>query len=323
VRALTACVSLLALYTGTLSGPCAQGYPDRPIRLVMPFPPGGASEGVARPIMLKAGTALGQNIVLDPRPGASGTIAAELVARAPPDGHTLLMATSALFSILPGLTPNLPYNPVRSFAPVTRLVTLNSVLVVHPSLPVSGVRELISLAKRRPGELNYASQGNGTTAHLAGEMFKSMAKVDLLHVPYKGGAPAQIDLIAGQVQVLFDSLSTGLGPIRAGRMKALAVTTRGRSPALPDVPSVAEAALPSFEVSGWFGVVAPAGTPPGPIATLNAAIGQALASPDVRERLLGMGHEVSGTTPAEFATFILGQLEKYAKVIRDNRIRAD
>jgi tripartite-type tricarboxylate transporter receptor subunit TctC len=315
--------AVLALCIAATPGTHAQGYPDKPIRLVMPFPPGGASEGVARPIVQKAGTALGQNIVLDPRPGASGAIAAELVAKSAPDGYTLLMATSALFSILPGLTPNLPYDPVKSYAPVSRFVTLNNVLVVHPSLPVGNVKELIALAKRRPGQLNYASAGNGSTFHLAGEMFKSMAKIDLVHVPYKGGAPAQIDLIAGQVQVLFDSLSTGLVPIRAGRVKVLAVTTRNRSPVLPEVPTVAEAALPGFEVSGWFGVVAPAGTPPAVVAKLNAEIVRALAAPDVRERLLGMGHEVSGNTPAEFAAFISSELAKYSKVIKDNHIRAD
>ena len=316
-----ACGTLLVMSAGAHAQTAA--YPDKPIRLVMPFPPGGASEGVARPITQKAGAALGQNIILDPRPGASGAIAAELVAKSAPDGYTLLMATSALFSILPGLTPNLPYDPVKSYAPVSRFVTLNNVLVVHPSLPVANVKELIALAKRRPGQLNYASAGNGSTFHLAGEMFKSMAKIDLVHVPYKGGAPAQIDLIAGQVQVLFDSLSTGLVPIRAGRVKVLAVTTRQRSPVLPEVPTVAEAALPGFEVSGWFGVVAPAGTPPAVVAKLNTEIVRALAAPDVRERLLGMGHEVSGNTPAEFATFISGELAKYSKVIKDNNIRAD
>jgi len=301
----------------------AQGFPEKPIRLVMPFPPGGASEGVARPVMQRAGAALGHNIVFDARPGASGVIAAELTAKAPADGYTLLLATSALFSILPGLQPSLPFDPLKSFAPVTRLVTLTNVLVVHPSLPVRSVRELVALAQRRPGQLNYASAGNGTTFYLAGEMFKSMAKIDMLHVPYKGGAPAQIDLIAGQVQVLFDSLSTALNPIRAGRMKVLAVTTRRRSAVLPEVPTVAESGLPEFEVSGWFGVVAPAGTPREIVARLNGELVAALGTPDVRERLQGMGHEVTGNTPAEFGAFIAGELAKYSKVIRDNRIRAD
>ena len=301
----------------------AQGFPGKPIRLVMPFPPGGASEGVARPIVQKAGAALGQQFVLDSRPGASGVIAAEIVAKAPPDGYTLLLATSALFSILPGLSANLPFDPVKSYAPITRFVLLNNVLVVHPSLPVKNVNELIALAKRKPGQLNYASAGTGTTFHLAGEMFKSMAKIDILHVPYKGGAPAQIDLIAGQVQMLFDSLSTALTPIRSGRVKVLAVTTKQRSPVLPDIPTVAESGLPDFEVAGWFGVVAPANTPRDIVNRLNTEIVHALNAPEVRERLLGLGHAIAGLSPGEFAAFISSELAKYSKVIKDNNIRAD
>ncbi len=301
----------------------AQGYPEKPVRLIMPFPPGGASESVARPILQKAGAALGQQFVFDSRPGASGVIAADLVARAPADGYTLLLATSALFSILPGLNANLPFDPVRSFAPISRFVLLNNVLVVHPSLPVGSVTELIALARRRPGQLNYASAGNGTTFHLAGEMFKSMAKIDLVHVPYKGGAPALTDLIAGQVQVLFDSLSTALGPIKAGRMKALAVTTRQRAAVLPGIPTVAESGLPGFEVAGWFGIVAPAGTPREIVARLNAEITRALDAPDVRQRLLDLGHQIAGNSPEAFAAFIGAEIGKYAAVIRDNRIRVD
>ena len=312
-----------AVFAG--AGLCAQaqGYPEKPIRLVMPFPPGGASEGVARPITQKAGVALGQNIVLDARPGASGVIAAELVMKAPADGYTLLLATSALFSILPGLNTNLPFDPVKSYAPITRFVLLNNVLIVHPSLPVRNVKELVALAKRRPGQLNYASAGNGTTFHLAGEMFKAMAGINMVHVPYKGGAPAQIDLIAGQVQVLFDSLSTALTHIRSGRVKVLAVTTQKRSPVLPEVPTVAESGLPAFEVAGWFGVVAPAGTPRDIVTRLNAEFVRALGAGDVRERLLGLGHDVAGNSPGEFAAFIGSELAKYSKVIRDNNIRAD
>lgn len=289
----------------------------------MPFPPGGASEGVARPITQKVGAALGQTIVLDARPGASGVIAAELVAKAPPDGYMLLFATSALFSILPGLTPTLPFDPIRSFAPITRLVSLNNALIVHPSLPVKNVGELIALAKRRPGQLNYASAGNGTTFHLAAEMFKSMAKVDLVHVPYKGGAPAQIDLIAGQVQVMFDSLSTALNPIRAGRVKVLAVTTKQRSSVLPNVPTVAESGLPNFEVAGWFGVVAPANTPREIVNRLNSEFRQALNAPDIKDRLAGFGQDAAGQTQAEFSTFIETELAKWSKVIRDNNVKAE
>ena len=301
----------------------SQGFPEKPIRLVMPFPPGGASEGVARPITQNAASRLGQPMILDSRPGASGVIAAEMVAKAPPDGYTLLLATSALFSILPGLNTGLPFDPVKSFAPVTRMVLLNNALIVHPSLPVSSVQELIALARRRPGQLNYASAGNGTTFHLAGELFKSMARVELVHVPYKGGAPAQVDLIAGQVQIMFDSLSTALTPIRSGRVKVLAVTTKQRSSVLPDIPSVAESGLPGFEVAGWFGIVAPAGTPTAIVDRLNAELRRAMAADDVKTRLTAMGHEVEGNAPADFAAFISAELAKWSRVIKDNKVKAD
>lgn len=312
-----------AVLAVSAAGGAAQGFPGKPIRLILPFPPGGASEAIARPVMQRVGTALGQSVVLDPRPGATGIIAAELAAKSPPDGYALLWATSALFSILPGLNPNLPYDPVKHYAPVTRFVTLSNALVVHPSLPVRQVKELIALARSRPGELAYASAGNGSTLHLAGELFKTMAKVDLTHVPYKGGAPAQVDLIAGHVQVSFDSLSTALVHIRSGRLRVLAVTTEQRSPVLPAVPTVAEAALPGFEVSGWFGVVAPAGTPSEIVNRLNAEMRKALASPDVNERLTSMGHVVSDNAPQEFAAFIARELGRYARIIREAGIRAD
>jgi tripartite-type tricarboxylate transporter receptor subunit TctC len=300
----------------------AQGYPEKPIRLLMPFPPGGASENVARPATQKLGAALGRPIVLDARPGASGVIAAELASKSQPDGYTLLFATSALFSILPAMTA-VPYEPTRGFAPITRFVSLTNALIVHPSLPVRTVADLISYAKQNPDKLSYASAGNGTTFHIAGELFKLMAGVKMTHVPYKGGAPAQIDVIAGQVPLMFDSLSSALVPIRSARVRVLAVSTRQRSPVLPDVPTVAEAGLPGFEVSGWFGVVAPAKTPRGIVKRLNAELRSVLASSDIHERLTSQGYLVATMSPDEFAAFIASELRKWTKIVKDTGVRVD
>ena len=300
----------------------AQGYPEKPIRLLMPFPPGGASEGVARPAMQKLGTSLGRPIVLDARPGASGVIAAELASKSQPDGYTLLFATSALFSILPAMT-TVTYEPTRGFAPITRFVTLTNALIVHPSLPARTVAELITYAKQNPDKLSYASAGNGTTFHIAGELFKLMAGVKLTHVPYKGGAPAQIDVIGGQVPLMFDSLSSALPQIRAGRVRVLAVSTRQRSPVLPEVPTVAEAALPGFEVSGWFGVVAPAKTPRAIVERLNAELRLILAPGEINERLTSQGYLVATNTPDEFAAFIASELRKWTKIVKDTGVRTD
>jgi tripartite-type tricarboxylate transporter receptor subunit TctC len=323
-RQCAACaLAVVGLAAGAAASAAADDFPQKSIRLLMPFPPGGASEGVARPIMQKAGAALGQTIVLDSRPGASGTIAADIVAKAPADGYTLLFATSALFSILPALNTGLSYDPVTGFAPITQLVALNNALIVHPSVPANSVSELIALAQRRPGQLNYASAGNGTTFHLAAELFKLMARVDITHVPYKGGAPAEIDVVAGQVQMMFDSLSTALGLIRSGRVRVLAVTTLRRSAALPEVPTVAEAGLAGFEVAGWFGVAAPRGTPAAIVSRLNTEMRRALAVPEIRERLTGLGHEVVGNSADEFAAFIPRELAKWTKVIKHAGIRAD
>lgn len=303
--------------------PCnAQSYPEKPLRVLMPFPPGGASEGVARPATQKLGAALGKPIVLDARPGASGVIAAELASKAAPDGYTLLLATSALFSILPNMS-TVPYDPVRSFAPVVRFVNLCNALIVHPTLPARSVADLIAYAKQNPDRLSYASAGNGTTFHIAGELFKLMAGVKITHVPYKGGAPAQVDVVAGHVPFMFDSLSAALGPIRSGRVRVLAVTTRQRAPVLPDVPTMIEAGLPGFEVSGWFGLVAPAKTPTTIVRRLNSELVPIMESREVSERLTSQGYIVAPDTPAEFAQFIAAELDRWGKIVRETGVRAE
>lgn len=300
----------------------AQAYPEKPIRLLMPFPPGGASEGIARPTMQRLASTLGRPVVLDSRPGASGVIAAELAAKSAPDGYTLLFATSALFSILPAMA-SVPYDPIRGFAPVTRFVSLSNALIVHPSLPVRSVSELIAHAKRNPDKLSYASAGNGTTFHIAAELFKLRAGVKLTHIAYKGGAPAQLAVVAGEVPLMFDSLSSALIPIRSGRVRVLAVSTRQRSPVLPDVPTVAEAALPGFEVAGWFGLVAPAQTPHAIVERLNTELRAILGPGEITERLTSQGYAVATNSPDEFAAFIASELKKWTKVVKDTGVRAD
>ena len=316
-------LAALAFGLTAIGASAATVYPDKPIRLLMPFPPGGASEGAARPAMQKLGASLGRPVVLDARPGAAGVIAAELASKAAADGYTLLFASSALFSILPGLKQGLPYDPVRDYAPITQLVSLSNALIVHPSVPAKNVSELIAYAKQNPGKLSYASAGNGTTFHLAGELFKLMAGVQMTHIAYKGGAPAQIDLIGGQVPVMFDSLSTALVPIRSGRARVLAVSTRQRSPVLPDVPTVSEAGLPGFEVAGWFGIVAPARTPRPIVTRLSSELRAIMHSAEISDRLTGQGYAIATSTPDEFARFIEGELKKYAKVIRDTGVRIE
>src|SRR5688572_6503555 len=291
----------------------AQPYPVRPIRLIMPFPPGGASDLIMRPVAQKLTEQLGQQIVIDNRPGAGGNIAAELVARAAPDGYTLLFAASANFSINPNLYAKLPYDPVRDFAAVTMLTRLSNLLTVHPSLPAASVPELTALARAQPGKLTYGSAGNGTTLHIAGELYRARSGVSVIHVPYKGGGPAQLDLLGGRLQFMFDSFSPALPHVRAGKLRALAVTTLSRSPALPQVPTMAESGLPGFEVSGWFGIAAPAGTPRPVIERLSSELQRAMRLPEIRERLVAQGIEPVGNTSAEFAGQVRSELSKWAR----------
>jgi len=305
------------------AGAGAQSYPTKPIRLVVPFPAGGTTDILAREVGQRLSLSLGQSVVVDNRPGAGGNIGSELVAKSAPDGYTLLMATVGTHAINPSLYAKMPYDHVKDFAPVVLVAGVPNVLEVTPSLPVNSVADLIKLAKEKPGQINFASSGNGTSIHLSGELFKTMAGVDMTHVPYKGSAPALTDLIGGQVQVMFDNLPSSLPQIKAGKLRAIAVTSAERAPALPNVPTIAESGLPGFEATSWFGLVAPAGTPPAIIARINADVNQWLQSPEAREKLLAQGAAAAGGTPEQFAAYIRTETEKWARVVKASGAKVD
>ena len=311
---------LLAVVAG---GAWAQAYPVKPIRLVVPFPPGGATDILARAVAQKLTDAWGQSVIVDNRPGAGGNIGSELVAKAAPDGYTLELGTVGTHAINASLYSKMPYDHVRDFAPVILVAGVPNVLVVNPGLPVNSVQELIAYAKANPGKLNFASSGSGTSIHLAGELFKVMAGVQMTHVPYKGSSPALQDLLGGQVQLMFDNLPPSLPHIKAGKLRALGVTSATRAPALPDVPTIAESGLPGFEASSWFGVLAPAGTPPAIIAKLNAEIAKWLDTPEAKEKMLTLGANAAGGTPEDFAKHIAAETAKWAKVVKESGAKVD
>ena len=301
----------------------AQEYPSRPIRMIIAFPAGGGSDIVGRALAQQLSELLGQPVVVDNRGGAGGIIGTELGARAAPDGYTLTVGSSGGFAITPHLNPKLPYDPVKDFAPVGLFTRLTFVLDVHPALPAASVAELLALTKSRPGRLNFGSSGQGATAHLATEMFMSMTGARMTHVPYKGAAPAMTALIAGEVEVLFDSMPTTLPHARSGRIRPLAVTTLQRSMLLPQLPTLDEAGVKGYELASWFGLFAPAGTPRPIVGKLNAAVNKATARPEMRERLSGQGAEPLGGTPQDLASYLRRELAKYGKVIRAAGIRGE
>ena len=314
LAAFTACIA---------SGAFAQPYPNHAIRLVVPFPAGGTTDILARDVAKKLTDTFGQSVVVDNRPGAGGNIGADLVAKAPPDGYTLLMGTVGTHAINPSLYAKMTYDHVKDFAPVVLVAGVPNVLVVNPSVPVNSVADLIKLAKSKPGAINFASSGSGTSIHLSGELFKTMTGVDMTHVPYKGSAPALQDLMGGQVQVMFDNLPSSLALIKAGKLRAVAVTSLKRSPALPDVPTVAESGVPGFEASSWFGILAPAGTPAPIVAKLNAEVNKWLQSPEGKDQLLAQGAEVAGGSPEQFAAHIRAETDKWAKVVKASGAKVD
>jgi tripartite-type tricarboxylate transporter receptor subunit TctC len=301
----------------------AQGYPRKPLRLIVPFAPGGGNDTVARAIAQNLGASLGQPVIVENRAGAGGAVGAELAARSPPDGYTLFLGGVGSHAVNPNLHAKLPYDPVKDFSPISLIASAPSVLVVHPSVPAGSIAEFTALAKAHPGKLNYASNGNGSSAQLAAVLYESMAGVAMVHVPYKGLAPALVDLLSGEVQAMFSSVVAIVPHIRAGRLRALAVTGRRRSPLLPAVPTLAESGLPGYEAGSWYGMLAPAGTPPPVIGRLHDAIVRALAQPEVRERLAAEGAEVIGSTPVEFAAYIAAELARVGKLLRDARIRME
>jgi tripartite-type tricarboxylate transporter receptor subunit TctC len=301
----------------------AQSYPGKSIRFIVPFPPGGPLDIVARAIGQELNKSWGQPVIIDNRPGAGGNIGADLVAKSPADGYTILMGAVSTHAINVSLYSKLPYDPIRDFAPVTLITSVPNVLVVHPSVPVKNVQELIALAKSRPGQLNFASGSTGSAGHLAGELFKSMAGVEMTHIPYKGAAPAVVDLLAGHVSLMFDNMASALPYIKSGRVRALAVTTLKRSPLLPQLPTISEAGLRGFDISTWFGIFAPAGTPPDIVVKLNAEIVRILHTLEMKERLAALGAEAIGNKPDEFAAFIKAEIPKYAKVIKASGAKSD
>jgi len=301
----------------------AQTYPVRPMRIVVPFPAGGIADLFARVIGQKFNETWGQPVVVDNRPGAGGNIGAEIVAKSPPDGYTLVMGSIGTHSVNVSLFSKLAYDPIRDFAPVALVMEAEGLLVLHPSVPVRTVKELIALARARPGQVAYASAGYGTAGHLAGELFKSMARVDMVHVPYKGNVPAITDLISGQTSLLFATMPTVLPQVQAGRLRALAVTSSARSPAAPELPTIAEAALPGYSVTNWIGLFAPAGTPRDIVLKLNGETVRIMQAPDIQKRLLSEGAKFTPWTPDEYAAFVKSEMTKWAKVVKEAGIRVD
>jgi tripartite-type tricarboxylate transporter receptor subunit TctC len=314
---------LLALALAPNFAFAQQAYPSKAIRYVVPFPAGGPLDIVARALGQELSKSLGQPVIVDNRPGAGGNIGADFVAKSAPDGHTILMGAVSTHAINVTLYSKLPYDPIRDFAPVTLITSVPNVLVVHPSVPARSVQELIAVARSHPGQLNFASGSTGSAGHLAGELFKTMAKVEMVHIPYKGAAPAVVDLLGGHVSLMFDNMSSGLPNIKSARVRALAVTTLKRSPMLPALLTISESGLRGFDVSTWFGVFAPAGTPNDIVNKLSGEIVRILHTQDMKERLAFLGAEPVGNRPGEFAAFVKAEIPKYAAVIRASGARAD
>ena len=301
----------------------AQPYPSRPVRIIVGAVSGGGVDVTARLVAAKLSESLSQQFIVDNRPGAGGNIGSEVVAKAAPDGHTLLMGTIAVLAINPSLYPDLALDPTRDFVPVSRAADSTNILVIHPALPAKNVRELIALARARPGQLVYGSSGFGTAGHLAGELFCSQAGVKMVHVAYKGGPPSMIDLIAGRLQLIFATAVTAMPQIKAGKIKALAVTTAKRSVFALELPTVAEAGLPAFEANNWYGLVAPVKTAPDIINRLNKEVVSLLNAPDVKEALFRQGIEAAPSTPEDFAAYMKTEIAKWSKVVKASGAKAD
>jgi tripartite-type tricarboxylate transporter receptor subunit TctC len=320
IAALLTCLAFLAMGT---TPALAQTYPTKPIRLIVPFPAGGIADVFGRIIGAKLSDAWGQPVLVENRPGAGGNIGADLVAKAPADGYTLLMGSIGTQAVNVSLFRNMPYDPVKDFTPVALVLEAESLLAVHPSVGANTPAELIAIARAQPGKLSYGSAGVGTASHLAGELFNSMARVNIAHIPYKGNVPAITDLLAGQTQMVFATMPTVLPHVKAGKLKGVAVLGLNRSAAAPEVPTLAESGLAGFEVNNWIGVFGPAGLPPAVTAKLNAGILEVMRSPEVRQRMLAEGARFTATTPEQFAAFVAAETAKWGKLIREVGIRAD
>lgn len=301
----------------------AGNFPNKPIRFIVPYPPGGTAGIQARVIGDKLAEAWRQPVVIDHRPGGGGNIGAELAAKAPADGYTIVIGTAQTHAINPSVFRKLPYDPIRDFAPVTLLSATPQVMVIHPSIPATSVREFVAVAKSRPGQLAYASNGNGSTQHIAGEMFKAAAGIDLIHVPYKGSAQALPDLLSGQIALMFNNLHQTLPQARAGKLRTLAVTSAKRAALAPDLPTVAESGFPGYEIGSWFAIYAPAGTPRVIVNKLHQAISGALVSPEVRQLLAAQGGELLGGGPEVLAALMKAEIPRYTKLVRETGARVD
>ncbi|QSI28799.1 tripartite tricarboxylate transporter substrate binding protein [Variovorax sp. RKNM96] len=300
----------------------ASDFPNKAIRLVVPFPPGGATDAAARLVAVKMSEHWGQPVLVDNRAGAGGNVGSDLVAKSPADGYTLVMGVTGSHAINTSLYSKMPYDPVADFVAISQVAVVPNVLVVHPSVPAKNLAELVALAKKEPGKLNYASLGNGTAAHLGMEMLKSDAGVDITHVPYKGSAPAVSDLLAGQVQMMVDGLPSALPHVKAGKLRAIALTSLRRSPSLPDLPTIAET-YPGFYADAWSGLFAPKGTPQPVVDKLSAEVQRILKLPDVREKLAALGAEPVGSTQAEFTAHVKREIDKWAKVVKASGAKVD
>jgi tripartite-type tricarboxylate transporter receptor subunit TctC len=313
-------VLLLALFSLNAIG---QSYPTKPVRVIVPYPPGGGNDILGRLFAARLSERMGQTFVVENRPGAGTMIGTEAAAKSPPDGYTILLSSIATHALSPNLYSRVPYDPIKDFAPITLLGIAPTVLVINKDVPVKDLRELIAMAKAKPGELAYASGGNGTPPHINGELFKSVAAVDLLHVPFKGGGPALADLAAGRVHVMLDTAASAMSHVRAGRLRALAISAPRRSPEYPDLPTFAEAGLPAYDTNAWYSMHAPAGTPADIVRRLNAELAAILKEPQIVERFRQLSTDPVGNSPEAFADFVKAELDKYARVIKAAGIKLD
>ena len=323
LRSLSVAVALGTGLLASMPAAAQAAYPSKTITMVVPFSAGGTTDILARIVSQALTAELGQSVIVDNRAGAGGNIGGQAAARAAADGYTLFMGTVGTHAINAALYKKMPFDPIKDFAPLTRVANVPNLLVANPKQPFKNVKELIAYAKANPGTLNFGSSGSGSSIHLSGELFKSMAKVDMQHVPYKGSAPAVTDLLGNQIAIMFDNMPSAIQHVRSGKLVPLAVTTAKRSPELPDVPTIAEAGVPGYEATSWFGLFAPAGTPPAVVAKLNTAIVKVLAKADVKKKINEQGAEVYSETPEQFSAFIQKEAVKWGKVVRESGASVD
>ena len=318
-----ACAAVAASALAPLSASAQAAYPNKPVTIIVPFSAGGTTDILARIVGQALNTELGQSVIIDNRAGAGGNIGGALAAKAKPDGYTLFMGTVGTHAINESLYKKMPFNPIKDFAPLTRVANVPNLLVANPNQPFKTVKELIAYAKANPGKVNYGSSGSGSSIHLSGDLFKSMAKVDMVHVPYKGSAPAVTDLLGNQIGIMFDNMPSAIQHVRAGKLVPIAVTTAKRSPELPDVPTIAEAGVPGYEATSWFGMFAVAGTPKPVLDRLHAALAKVLKQSDVQKKIAEQGGEVVVDTPEQFAAFIKTETAKWGKVVKESGATVD